>query len=248
MGVDDGQYIIFRDLNKRVTKPSVHEVNKYSPIRVESEFKKQGRAVVAIRFLITKQVGQAAVDQVIHDSVARTVIDRLKEDYGFAIKPLENLFNKYDEAYLSEKMAMIESSSSYQNGKIEHLVKYLEKALEENYQPPKSSKENLEKLRIKQEQKAALIKLRENNMRVYRAYQNKVLPEVFAELPEKEKTAIEKTFDKYISSTLYHSVYIKDVLENPLVRDKFGDFIRSNHAELLASLTSFEMYCEQSLI
>ena len=49
MGVEDGKYEVFRDLNKRVTKPSVKEVNNHSPICVEPEFKKQGRAVVAIR-------------------------------------------------------------------------------------------------------------------------------------------------------------------------------------------------------
>ena len=81
MGVENRKYEIFRDLNKRVTKPSVKEVNDHSSICVEPEFKKQGRSVVAIRFLITKQTEKPALDQLKHSEFNRTIIDRLKEDY-----------------------------------------------------------------------------------------------------------------------------------------------------------------------
>ena len=247
MGVADGKYINFRDLNKRVVKPSIGEVNEHSPISVEPEFKKQGRAVVAIRFLINRQANLPTSIQVKPNIAERTIIERLQEDYGLSPKQLENTLNQYSDAYMLEKMAVIESSSSYQSGQIKHLAKYLEKALVENYQPPKSSKDNLEKIQVQREKEVENRTKHEDDMQKYRAYQNKALPSIFNGLPEKERVAVEKAFDKYISSTLYYSIYIKDGFNNPLVSDRFGDFVRANHLDILSSLLSFDVFCEEKL-
>lgn len=244
MGVEDGKYEVFRDLHKRVIKSSVVEVNNNAPIRVRPELKKRGRSIIAIRFLITKQIEKAAMSQIQQSEADRTIIDRLKDDYGCSTKQVGDVLDKYGEQYLLEKMSIIEASSSYQNGKIEHLAKYLEKALEEDYQPPKSSKDNLEKLQLNREKEAKIRKLHEENIQRYRAYQNREMPIVLDNLPEKEKVLIEKDFDKYISSTLYYSVYVKEGLKNLLVRDRFGDFIRTTHPELLALLLPFEEFCK----
>lgn len=244
MGVADGKYEVFRDLNKRVIKPSVAEVNNHASINVKPELKKQGRAVIAIRFLINKQVEKTTITQIEKSETEKTTVDRLVGDYGFSEKQVSDVINQYSEQYLLEKMALVESSISYRSGKIEHLSKYLEKALREDYQPPKSSKDNLENLRIKRDKEAKIRKLHEENMHKYRSYQNHELPNVLNSLSNKKRTTIEKDFDKYISSTLYYSVYIKDGLDNPLVRDRFGDFVRTTCSELLASLLSFEEYCK----
>lgn len=244
MGVENDKYRVFRDLNKRVIQPSVAEVNSRTSIDVKPELKKQGRTVIAIRFLINKQVEKAAISQIRRSEVERTTIDRLIEDYGFSAKQASDVINQYNEKYLLEKIALVESSSSYRNGKIGHLSKYLEKALSEDYQPPKSSKDNLEKLRTKREKEGKIRKLHEENMQRYRVYQNQELPKVLNHLSAKKKAAIEKDFDRYISSTLYYSVYIKEGLNNLLVRDRFGDFVRAIHSELLASLLLFEEFCK----
>lgn len=243
MGVEDNKYEMFRDLNKRVIKPAVREVNNYSPIYVESEIRRNGKKVIAIRFLIKRE--KKAKEPYINPEIDSNLTTRLKSNYGLSDKQIENFFLEYNEAYILEKIELIESSTSYQNGKIEHLAKYLEKALKENFQPPKSSKENLEQLKIKREKEAKIRKLREMNAHKYRVYQNQYLPEIFSKLPNKEKIRIEKSFEKYINTTLYDSVYAKEGLNNPLVRDRFADFIRSNHPELLASLLSFENFCKQ---
>jgi hypothetical protein len=245
MGVADGKYETFRDLNKRVIKPSVAEVNNHASINVKSELKKQGRVVVAVRFLINNQVDKTTIAQIEKSETEKTIVARLGGDYGFSEKQLGGVINQYSEQYLLEKMALVESSLSYRSGKIEHLSKYLEKALVEDYQPPKSSKESLVNLQIKRDEEAKIRKLHEANMQKYRSYQNHELPDVLNSLPNKKKISIEKDFDKYISSTLYYSVYIKHGLEDPLVRDRFGDFIRTTYSELLASLLSFEEYCKR---
>lgn len=245
MGVSQDKYAVFRDLNRRVVKPSVKEVNKHSPIYIEPEFKKEGRSVTAIRFQISKRSAQPILKQIEKSEIERTIIVRLQEDYGFSVSQLRAVIEKYDEVYLLEKMALIECSPSYQEGKIKHLAKYLEKALLENYQAPKSSKGNLEKLKVKREQEAQERALHEKNMHCYLAYQTINLPVVLESLPDKEKLKISKKFDRSVGKTIYASVYAKDGLSNPLVRDRFGDFIRAHYPGLLASLLSFEEFCKR---
>jgi len=246
MGVESGKYEVFRDLNKRVIKPSVTEVNNRSPIHVVPEFKKQGRAVIAIRFLINKSTNSEMESQISKIGCESTILDRLIDDYGCSQKQAQEFIDSYAEQYLLDKMVLIESSNSYKSGKIAHMSKYLDKALRDDYQPPMSSKENLEKKRIEREKEAALRKSHEELMQRYRSYQNQEFPRVFNELPSKQKTVIEKSFDKYIQTTLYYSVYIKEGLNNPLVRDRFGDFIRQIHSELTTVLLSFVEFCKET--
>ncbi|MGE3920536.1 MAG: replication initiation protein [Gammaproteobacteria bacterium] len=244
MGVEDGKYEIFRDLNRRVIKPSVEEVNSKATIQVIPEYKKQGRVVVSIRFLISKKLDNEIELKTQKNDIEETILGRLIENYGCSTKQAQIFIDTYGEQYLLDKMTLIESSTSYRNGKIGHMLKYLEKALKEDYQSPRSSRENLEKLRIKREIDLALKKSHEEKMQQYRSYQNRELLNVFNNLKDKQKTTILKNFDNYIQTTLYYNVYIKDGLKNPLVSDRFGDFIREMHPELAKMTLPFEEFCK----
>jgi len=245
MGVEGNKYEIFRDLNKRVIKTAVVEVNNLSPIQIKPVFKKQGRTVVAIKFLIDKTVENEALSQVKDTETERTVGNRLIKDYGFTINKANQLINSYSEQYLLDKMALIELSPSYRAGRIKVLSKYLEKALIEDYQPPKSSQENLNILKTKREKEKITRNLHQEYMQKYLSYQNRELPNVFRNLSSKKRTVIEKDFDKYINSTLHYNIYSKYGLRNPLVEDRFGDFIRESYPDLLASLLTFEEFCNE---
>ena len=59
MGIEDGQYARFAQLNQRVVKYSVEEVNKRSAVAVAVEYQKSGRSVTALKF----RVRPAARDQ-----------------------------------------------------------------------------------------------------------------------------------------------------------------------------------------
>lgn len=244
MGIEDGKYEIFRDLNKRVITLSVSEVNKHSPINVKPEFKKIGKSVVAIRFLIQRKITDSECINSVQIEDTNSTNKLLIHQWGFSAKRADEILQQYDEKDILEKITLIESSASFKNGKIEFLAKYLEKALEDNYQRPKNSRDNLEKIKIKQEKEAQLKNMFEQKMQSYRMYQSKILPEMLKTLSTKDKAELEKKFDQYISKTLYYNAYLKEGLENPLVRDKFGDFIRSTNDKLLLSILSFEEFCQ----
>lgn len=245
MGVSIDKYLIFRDFNRRVIKPAVKEVNEYAPIHVIPELRKKGRVVTAIRFQIAKQIDKAALRLLEESEMNETVVERLAKDYGASSNQVKTMLDKYGKIYLLEKMALIESSNTYREGRIQNLIKYLEKALIEDYQPPKSSKENLAKLIVKRETDNKVRILNEKKMQMYRAYQAKHLPGAYEALAGKEKDIILREFDDYIAKTLYHNVYLSEGLKNPLVEDRFIDFIRVRHPRLLTSLLTFEEFCKR---
>lgn len=246
MGIKDGQYELFRDLNKRVIKPSVNEVNAYATIQVNPELKKQGRAVIAIRFLICKQSNPAAT--MIHKPIEANdgLSERLERDYGLTTQQIKQIMSAYDETYLTEKMALIEASPSYCMGKIENLAKYLQKALQDDFQPPKSSKAHVDQRRVKREENRELQKIQEERREQFRKYQNSALVDVINNLDAKKKNTLNKDFGHHIGSTIYANLYAEHGYNNPLVQDRLGFFIRSQYPELLAMLKSFEEYAAES--
>lgn len=244
MGVGDGKYILFRDLKKRVINPSVNEVNRYSPIKVEIEIKKHGRNVIAIRFLISKQNEATGLSFEQNEKII-TVSDRLKRDYGYSTIQIEKVLNEYNESYLLEKMKLIESSASFRSGKIRHLSKYLEKALLEDYQSPKSSKDHLERFHLAKEKEINKNKCNGLYIEQYRYYQYEKLFCLYNKLSEKRKKLIVSCFTKDISNTLYHNIFIKNGFEDQLVRDKFSEFLKENSPDLIDQLISFEEFCKK---
>ena len=84
--------------------------------------------------------------------------------------------------------------------------------------------------------------MQEEKAQQYRSYQNKNIPDIFHDASAKIKSNILKEFDKYISPTLYYNAYIKEGLNNPLVLDRFCDFIREQHSYLLVNLQGHPLY------
>src|SRR3990167_2453959 len=139
MGIEDGQYKIFRDFKHRVLDKAIEEVNKYSPIFVTPQFQKQKRQVTSIQFLINKTKNALlAIKE--NNSEKASLSITLKLKFGLSKKQIEDIISAYEEDYILQKMAIVESSTSFQKGKIGNLAKYLISAIKEDYQFTKSSK------------------------------------------------------------------------------------------------------------
>ena len=54
LGVEEGEYEEYKYFNKRVLKPAVSGVNAHSDIRVEMVTRKEGRRIVAVKFLVSE--------------------------------------------------------------------------------------------------------------------------------------------------------------------------------------------------
>ncbi|MDR3477314.1 MAG: replication initiation protein [Gammaproteobacteria bacterium] len=246
MGIEEGKYTVFRDFKRRVLDKAMEEVNKYSPLHVTSKVQKQGRAVVAIQFGI-KYANELTADQDRTESDL-TLSQQLKDHFGFSKNQLEETLSNYEEKYILEKISIIETSPSFVKGKIVNVAKYLLSALEEDYQPAKSSKDviraKVEKAEAAKPEKAK--KQDEVSLADYRRYQEKEIIGNFNKQSVAAKKKTLKEFEQFLGKSLYRDIYARDGLSNVLVLDQLCDFIRSTRPKLIASIKSFAEFSEKS--
>ena len=143
MGICDGKYNTFRDLNKRVLQVSLNEVNQKSDICVDVELTRQQRKVTGLQFKIRSnetQVLQIESEELPNNNLY-DLSNKLSETYGCSKKQINAIFKSYDESIILNKIELIEASHSYKTGKIINLAKYLIRALEDDFQPAKTSKD-----------------------------------------------------------------------------------------------------------
>lgn len=241
MGIEEGKYAVFRDFKRRVLDKAIEEVNKYSPLQVSTQVQKQGRQVVAIQFLIRR--ASAAVTAQNTDKPL-SLSQQLKDNYGFSKSQIEETLSQYDEAYISEKIAIIETSPSFAQGKINNLAKYLLRALADDYQPAKTSQA---KRRLPVTTKAKLKNQGETKLIEYRRYQDKAILSQFNQQPSATQKKMLKEFEQHLGRSLYFDIYMRDGLQNVLIADQLCEFIRTKKAEWIENTTSYAAFCDEAL-
>lgn len=129
MGVNDSAYYeVFKQLNAKVIKPAVAEVNKTSNIIVTPETRKMGRSVSHIRFKISENPQLAILDMDDGEGARNTPIyDRLRAQ-GVSDRLARQWINEHGADYVSEKLSYVGARKDVQNP-----VSYLSAALKADY-------------------------------------------------------------------------------------------------------------------
>ncbi|KTC83380.1 Initiator Replication protein [Legionella cherrii] len=233
MGVENGLYKIFRDLNNRVIKKAVEEVNQYTLMSVEPEFKKLNRQVVSLRFLIKQKKQQ---NSILDQDTSNELIDKLKQKFGFSSKQVDEVFKQFDKLYIEEKINLITNSEPYKNGVIRNLSKYLMAALKDDYKSPVSSKEHIDNFK-----KNDIFS--KKNIEEYELFKRKYIDNMFNNLSEIEKKSLVQQFQAKIKKTVYFSLFETNGMENVLIKDRFHIFLQ----EVMQSveMPSIEMFFQQ---
>lgn len=129
MGVDGSTYYeVFKQLNAKIIKPAVAEVNKTSNIVLKPEVRKQGRAVTEIRFLIRENPQLAMLD--IDDGAAvrsGAVYDRLRV-LGVSDRLARQWIAEHGEAFVTAKLDYVRQQSG-----VKSPVRYLTAAIQGGY-------------------------------------------------------------------------------------------------------------------
>ena len=195
-----GSYKQFKDLNKHVIKPAIAEVNQVSNIILEMEYKRTGRSISGVRFLIrtnpqlsfegTQEESETDISPIIkrflkiHDN--KTLARKMLLDYG-----PEQLAKNLD--YVEEQMA---------RGKVKSAPAFLKAAVENNYlsedayQAGKRKKldQKVQEIRLLEETKSE----RETKVReIERAYSSACISSIqkaFSLLNEQEQRDLETEF------------------------------------------------------
>lgn len=237
MGVSEDKYLIFRDFKKRVIDIAIREVNQHADIKVLEKYRRAGRNVDAIKFTI-----EQAIVKVDDASQEKNIVQILQEDFGITATVAAEVTEKYESSYIEEKIKLIESSPSFKQGKINSLAVYLMNALEQDYQPPKSSsiiKEKKEKSKeLSKEEKEKLGKLQAQ----YHQYLQTEVLKSLENMQDKKRNVLLKGFEKFLSDGLYASIYAREGLNNILIRDQLVTFMQYHYANELSTLKTFKEY------
>ncbi len=239
MGVEVGKYKQFKDFKTRVLDKAIQEVNQFSTLEITPQLKRQNRQVRSIQFLIRK--GKSLTASPVGDA-APNLMERLKTDYSLSERQAANVISNYDEAYILEKIHLIEASPSFTNGKIKNVARYLLKALSDDFKPakpaaPKRAKKVVEPL--KKVTKSSALKPEEHSD--FTRFQNKWLVQSFEASTAANQKTILKDFEKMLSG-VYRNLFLREGLSNILIKDKLCEYLRLKNHGLLADMPTVQAW------
>ncbi|WP_299083038.1 replication initiation protein [uncultured Ruegeria sp.] len=134
MGVDGSDYYgSFKHLNAKIIKPAVAEVNKSSDILIEPEFKKKGRTVTDIRFLIKGNPQKAMFEIDDGDGVRNLKIYKTLREQGVSDRLARQWIAEHGEDYVQQKLDYVSGQ-----GGIKSTLGYLSAALRDDYRAPEN--------------------------------------------------------------------------------------------------------------
>lgn len=243
MGVFDNKYLTFRDFKKRVLDVAVEEVNAVSSTNVIPEVERVNQKVTRIRFKLGKQnqAKSAALPESLMDEGLFTT---LTDTFGFSQPMVDEIFAKYDESYIREKVNVILQSDSFASGKIRGLAGYLLEALKKDYKLSKSSKTAMEDQRKFKEAEEKMKKEKEES-RVgrYNQYVAKKLDAYLAKLSQEQYQILLNDFENHLQSqknNILQGWYKKHGLDHPATQGGFNTFLKETRGNQLGEILSVE--------
>jgi len=264
MGVPASKYPIFRDFKKRVLDKSIEEVNAYSDLIVECEVFKDGRQVVKIRFSLkerAKKVRLGASKTITEetDNASIHLNVKLSEEFGLSAEQIEMVLTEYEIDYITDKIAIIEASKNYQQGKVQNVAGYLLSALKNNYIAGKASSHSLVKKQVKdQQEEREQIEIKrqsEHAREAYLAYREKEIDSHLMQLPAEDKSILLKSFYESAEDSiniilqLQRNKYTREtILNSPQIKALLRQFVLQKRPQIQLDLMSFEEFTESLLV
>lgn len=247
MGVSSEKYPIFRDFKRRVLDKAVEEVNTYSDIRIEPEFKKEGRGVGQIRFKIEERAKKIplGVDLALNIS-DDPLITKLKEIYHLSLNHAKKIVDEFGSENVKNKIAIIEHSNKIQKNKIQNPAAYLISALKFDYQTNTAAEETNQVMNNNKKKLSPMeVSVLKDNY--IRRYLNPIVIKTYKELDVTRQKEIMQEFSAYLAQEKNYllNMYNKEALVNVFVADEFTNFFRTKFSEFCNSFLTFEDFCNQ---
>ncbi|PJD93795.1 MAG: repA protein [Legionella sp.] len=246
MGVYDDKYQAFKDFKKRVLDVGVTEVNSISPIKVIPEIERVNQKVVKIRFILAKSIDHISMvltENIIDDELNRILIDT----FGFSDGMVDEVFSKYEQNYIREKIEIIIQSENFLGGKIRGLAGYLTEALKKDYKPSRSSRILVdERRKIKEQKENDKIQREKDASEKYKAYITKKINGYMASLTSEQHQELMDEFDEYMKfqNSTALNFYRKYGLDHPAVKASFNNYIKEMKKENIGLLLSMDELLE----
>jgi hypothetical protein len=260
MGVPVGKYDIFRDFKRRVLDKAIEEVNSYSDLIIESEFVREGRKVVKIRFKLKDRAKKTRLGikkpQQLIIKTTEMLKDKLCTTFSLSDEQAHVVLTEYDNEFIWDKIGIIERSKPFQEGKIKNPAGYLLSAIKNNYQIPtpilhssiddKDTQFAFELITIKKQVEAIRLS--------YNHYRENIIHRTVDSLPENERNIFMEQFSLSANTGIKNVLKLQrnkycseNILESPQIKALFRQFaIRELDLLYFVSLEEFVTQLEES--
>lgn len=219
------QYPMFQDLNKRVIKPAVDQINEHSDIFITPNYKTRGRSKTHIQFIIEENPNTAKFVEE-REKLPAEVFDALKKEFGFSNSEIDSVAG-YPLDYLAQKIEFTRYRMKTAKNPINRPNLYLLKALKDDLQ---FNATEVAKFKNEQQEQQSYQaeEVKKQEKRVKSTKKNELLT-AFVGLPENEQERVIETFKK---SDFYKPIrnFVKEgeiSVENPLIKAAFIQFLEA---------------------
>ncbi len=224
MGVHELKfYQQYKELNRKIIKPSVEEVNKHSDVTLKVEIKRESRKVIAVRFKIYKKQQQYLPLEIEDDLVNKPLLNRLM-GFGLTQQQAIKILCSHEENYIKENLDIVEERN--RKGEIKkNLTGYTLSALEKDYRP-KMTEEELKTKKAKAKKEQEEIKKKEKE--IAKVEEDKLKRKnaeiAFKNLSVSKQKALKKEFETTLKGILADN-YQKNGLNSIGVKIQFYSFV-----------------------
>ncbi len=237
MGVDDSDYYHqFKHLNAKVIKPTVKEINAVSDIEITPEFKRSGRSITEIRFLIGANPQLPLLDIDDDGAVKGTTVYQRLIATGIAHKLAEGWITQHGEEYCAAKLDLVDAQKA-SGTQITSIAGYLSAAIKEDYQDTNPGKARADKA-LKAAREETRRKLAETEQAVRRQDAEareaekrillnriKAARDWFDQHSEAEQTRILARFEATLDKPFLRADFNRAKLDGAGVAARFADFV-----------------------
>lgn len=248
MGVSEDKYPLFKEFKRNVINVAVSEVNQKADIYIEPKFKKSGRNITAIQFVLSENENYRpsfkktrAIDtDVSTPQQQSTLIEILVSDFNLSEKQASEIMAGYDNEYIMEKINLVKSKKN-----IDHRGAYLLSALKKDYKanvnkPPKTQSRAVESSYLREEKQASEILSLKNK---YMSYKLKTYTDFMQQQAENIQTVIREKFEQFLKpNEAVFRLYKKSGFSSPFVTVDFMGFIDKNFPNIIGDYLSFDDY------
>jgi hypothetical protein len=256
MGLIEKQYVSFKELKRNVITVAVNDINQKSDIKIEPEYKRAGRTVLAIRFLISENENYRPtfkrIEKLVSGQIVSALVDEsslfeiLRAEFSIEEKQAKELLLQYGLNSIIEKIDLVRRSK-----KAEKPAAYLISALKNNYQM--NHKIVNEKQMIgsavkntyqRETSEASQIRSLKN---MYVKYKFDQYIKVFS-----EKNMLDKIKNEFVNYSIHKNnimgnLYKKNGIHLPPAMLEFMDYANQNYPDHGITFLDFEEYISEEV-
>jgi hypothetical protein len=193
LGLGDGEYQDFKDLNKFIIKKSLAEINQVSDIEAKVFYKKEARKVIALRFEIKRKAGfqtsLALENKNIDSEEYEKIQELMMSEYCLSFSKTSKLLEKYPLSQIVKNLGYV--AQEKKQGGIKKIASFTVSAIENDYQIKKSKSDILAQEKGKITQKIHILKEKTKEFnKEFENYLFAVMREKYNQMNEGEKNDI----------------------------------------------------------